>query len=443
MSAMVVALLLVAPAGAAAPGELAVANDGALATAAAVPIAPDNDLVTVVQRAQLSPSVRDRALRAAQRAGVPAVLAREFGIGLRRVSRGTVTVQQSAGSGWAFPMAATALPPDGLTAIMGRTIAAMSVGRSIVISATTAGLRGAQAGDTMDLVGFDGVVRTFSIAMVAPDESIGGTEILMSATAADLLGATLPTQVVLYGHLDKATVDAALAAEGLDRDPLVRIRTTWDAPNPDALLGIGAIKAALGEFQYYWAGLVGTGNAAVDSTWLSVHVAPSRRTFPSGVTARCNLAIAADLTAALQAVVDAGLASLIDLTNTNAYGGCTTGSARYNRIAINLHLLSKHSWGGAIDMNTVTNCQGCVPAMDCRIVRIFRAHGFAWGGNSITADGMHFEWVGQPRDQLSYPSRYCPNVVAAPNASANTSPDAAPPPAMRETLFAGDGSLGE
>jgi D-alanyl-D-alanine carboxypeptidase len=67
----------------------------------------------------------------------------------------------------------------------------------------------------------------------------------------------------------------------------------------------------------------------------------------------------------------------------------------------------------AIDMNTLSNCQGCVPRMDCRVVRIFRKHGFAWGGNFRRPDGMHFEWVGQRRDQIAYPSTYCPNVVTA------------------------------
>ena len=44
------------------------------------------------------------------------------------------------------------------------------------------------------------------------------------------------------------------------------------------------------------------------------------------------------------------------------------------------------------------------------MVRIFRKHNFAWGGNFLAPDGMHFEWVGEPRNTYQYPSRFCPNV---------------------------------
>jgi hypothetical protein len=49
--------------------------------------------------------------------------------------------------------------------------------------------------------------------------------------------------------------------------------------------------------------------------------------------------------------------------------------------------------------------------MDCRVVQIFRKHNFAWGGNFLRPDGMHFEWVGERRDLITTPDRYCSNVA--------------------------------
>lgn len=58
---------------------------------------------------------------------------------------------------------------------------------------------------------------------------------------------------------------------------------------------------------------------------------------------------------------------------------------------------SSHSWGVAIDLNVDWNGYGQRPALRGQIgslreiVPIFAAHGFAWGGDFTTPDGMHFE----------------------------------------------------
>lgn len=60
--------------------------------------------------------------------------------------------------------------------------------------------------------------------------------------------------------------------------------------------------------------------------------------------------------------------------------------------------LSSHSWGIAIDLNVAWNGYKQRPALITehgtvrRLLPIFAAHGFAWGGDFSTgADGMHFE----------------------------------------------------
>jgi hypothetical protein len=84
------------------------------------------------------------------------------------------------------------------------------------------------------------------------------------------------------------------------------------------------------------------------------------------IRARCHNGVVADLRAALAEVAAAGLAGAIDVANANTYGGCH--NPRFNRISAQSGSLSRHAWAMALDFNTVTNCQGCVPRMDCRVV---------------------------------------------------------------------------
>jgi len=187
-------------------------------------------------------------------------------------------------------------------------------------------------------------------------------------------------------------------------------------------------KQLLGEFAYR---LTDTG-ITIDPAWVSSRLPTDRETYADlGVRARCHVAIRRDLQAALTEVYQSGLASAIDVSNTNTFGGCY--NPRFNRLTGNLGFLSRHAWAQAIDMNTATNAQGARPQMDCRVVRIFRKHHFAWGGNFLTPDGMHFEWVGEPRNALQYPSEFCPNV---PSGGTETMIE---PPTQHETMFAADG----
>ncbi|MEQ1702891.1 MAG: M15 family metallopeptidase, partial [Ilumatobacteraceae bacterium] len=382
---------------------------------------------------------RDAALAAAADVGAPAVLGRGFSAGMTRVRRGATVIQQSTGAGWAFPMAVTALPINAIGAYMGRSVSGPISQGFVVMGQSTASLRGAQVGDTIDLMAANGSIHTFTIGGIASDATIGGTEIVISTTQADALGATLTTRVLIYGPINRAALQQALTARGLYSNSKVRVRTTWDAQDPDGTLSLVRTKVLLGEFDIDYAHLTTLGWTALGAAWRATYLPSARETYPTGIRAMCNKVIKADLAAALQEVVNSGLSGGIDVANANAYGGCASGQARLARITQSLGSVSRHSWGQPLDTNTVTNCQGCVPKMDCRIVRIFRKHHFAWGGNFLTSDGMHFEWVGEARNTLQYPSKYCPNIAGG----GTQRTDAVPSPTSRSDLFADDGITDE
>lgn len=411
----------------------------ATGVAARVRIAAAGDLVSISQVSQLSTGTIDAATAAAREAGATASLASGFSVGMISVRRGESYVQQAIGSGglWQYPMSVTVMPVDTLRAIMGDRIASVIAGGAVVMGATTAGLRGAQVGDLIDLVSAGGTVVTFTIGGIATDAEVGGTEVVMSPEQAAAIGPLQPTRVLIHGTFARTAIEMALAARGMF-DSLefqgnrLRVRSSWGPPDPDSTIGMVRTKVLLGEFDYRVD--VGLDGVSVDPEWRATRIV--RVDFTDiGIRTNCNTTVVADLQAALTEVAQRGLSGAIDLANTNSAGGCYY--PRFNRVTGNLGFLSRHSWGQPIDMNTVTNAQGKVPSMDCRVVRIFRKHGFAWGGNFLSRDGMHFEWVGEPRDRLQFPSAYCPNLPGGAIESLG------PVATNRPTIFADDGWAGE
>lgn len=386
------------------------------------------EAVSINQFGAMTPSLQSRAENVALAINAPSATGRGFTIGLYAVRRGDTVIQQFAGTGgvWRYPVNVSALPVDAIGRVMSLRVSSLVAQGYIVMSQTSADLRGARAGDVVDLIAADGNARSFVIGAVAPDSEVGGTEIVMSLDQADVLGATITTRVVIYGQFSRDQLDAALAAQGLVDGAGVRISKSWNPANPDGTLGLGQTKAKLGEFALRVSG----DSITMDPDWVAANI--QRADFQYiGVRAYCHRLIVDDLQAALKEVFEAGLSYAIDLANTNTYGGCW--NPRYARASAEIGTVSRHAWGMAFDTNTTTNAQGTTPRMDCRVVRIFRKHNFAWGGNFLLPDGMHFEWVGQPRNTWAYPSKYCPNVPSGGIESAFRVT-----PTERDTMFAGD-----
>ncbi|MEO6122359.1 MAG: M15 family metallopeptidase, partial [Ilumatobacteraceae bacterium] len=361
--------------------------------------------------------------------------------GMRSVRRNG-TAFKAAPTDFQFPISVTALPVNAIGPIMGNDVSAVIGAGRVVMGARGAALNGAQVGDTLELVADDGSSKIFTIGLVADDGAVGGAEVVMSPAMADTLGVVIETRVVMWGFSSRGAVDAALDESGLTARSDTRIRRSWDAVDPDSTLGLVATKRLLGEFAY---SVAADDTVSLTGDWSATYLPAGRELLVAEIPirARCNNTIRADLVAALTEVAQRGLADAIEVANANAYGGCF--NARFNRLSAALGSLSRHAWGGALDTNTVSNAQGSVPQMNCDVVRIFRKHNFAWGGNFLTPDGMHFEWVGTRRDQLQYPSKYCPNLADASMTTGAAAEGGWPSTksvvigAARDTLFADDG----
>jgi len=411
LAAVAVLAATVASAHAVAPSvTISLAATGA---ASAEPVFAVPDIVTVVNRgSELAADVIAKTITAAQASYGTWAISRGASVSMHSVRRGASYVQQAAAE-FNYPMIVTAMPTSAIAQLMGRDLAGVLSAGAVVMGRTSADLRGAQVGDVVDMVSAQGPIVSFAVGRIVDDDVIGGTEILMNTDQADSIGVTIETRIVVWGFRSRELLEQQLIAGGLSAKPEVRIRHSWDPRDPDSGLNTAIVKSLLGEFSYR---LEPNGvDVTLNSAWVAAHMPPAREVLIDAIPirARCNLTIRSDLRAALTEVAAAGLAGAIDVDNANLAGGCYY--PRFSRLAGTLGFLSRHSWGAALDTNTLANAQGAVPTMNCDVVRIFRKHNFAWGGNFLTSDGMHFEWVGSPRDQFQFPSKYCPNLPLKPS----------------------------
>jgi hypothetical protein len=301
-------------------------------------------------------------------------------------------------------MVFTASPVDATRGVHGIDVAQVTASGGVVINEMTADQTGARVGDRLELRTASGGTVTLRVGMIAAYDVVGGSELVFDTSVAARLGFATDTSTVMWGF-ERAALEQALVAVGLEGRTDTRVSRSWDLPDPDETISTARTKAALGE---PWYRVVAGDTIAMHPAWVDANLTDGRVLLDPTIRirAQCHVRVAPALSAALADVAAAGLAGAIDVANANAYGGCY--APRYSRIS---GYLSRHTYGMALDTNTVSNCQGCRPQMHCDVVRIFRRHGFAWGGNFRRPDGMHFEWVGERRDQIAYPSTYCPNLV--------------------------------
>lgn len=95
----------------------------------------------------------------------------------------------------------------------------------------------------------------------------------------------------------------------------------------------------------------------------------------------CNKDLVKPLEQAFKNIVDRGLAGQL-----KTWDGCFNIRAKKSGLSASLH-----SWGLAIDINAAWNGFKQKPTMSKELVACFKDAGFAWGGDWLVKDGMHFE----------------------------------------------------
>lgn len=307
---------------------------------------------------------------------------------------------------WRISFATMVTPVSLISAIGGLEIAKPLERGEVLMGVTSAKVRSARVGDVITLRDSKFSPHQFVVGAIVPDVFVDEGDITMSDVSAKLLGNLAIGTVMMTDITSLTAVTKALRARGIQHGAAYRVRNSWDTPDPDAQIGTAKTKSLLGEFSYR--PTTGAG-IQISSAWLDKNIVWSNRYSNIDLQNNCHKKVIASIQGALTEISKAGLARFIDVANSNRYGGCFV--ARYNRRGGVFGSPARHAWGMAFDINTVTNAQGSIPQMNCSVVRIFRKWGFAWGGNFPWADGMHFEYVGERRDKIGFPSKYCPNLV--------------------------------
>jgi hypothetical protein len=275
-------------------------------------------------------------------------------------------------AGWRFPVEVLAVDPASYAEVMGVPEVLDLAADEAVLSESSAEVRRARVGATLTFV--DGT--RLRVAAVLPDQQVGVAEVLVT-TDSDL---AVTTERYLLAAFDaEHAARAAWRLERLGEEPVV-VERSGEVPILRHAAGVTAparLKLHFGEFAIS----DGPGRFVQQGqSWLDEYHAYG--TVPLLGRMQCHRDMFEPLSAAMQELIDRGLASLVDPSD---FGGCwsprTTSGAT----------LSSHAWGIAVDLNVSGNHLGADPTMPREVIDVMAAHGFVWGGDWLVPDGMHFE----------------------------------------------------
>ena len=230
--------------------------------------------------------------------------------------------------------------------------------------------------------------RKVRVGAVVPDEVIGWSEMLVSREVGRRLGILQDRYLLTFPHgkpdltaferMLRSIVPSTLPmrVERPGGTPYMRVASGVDPPV--------VLKEVFGEF----AAALDTADPAffrVDPVWTDNLVT---RFVPLLGRLTCHRRFMADLLGVMRTIEREGLGSLIH-SSAGCFNARTVGRSPSNPPSF-------HAYGAAVDINALSNAVGDTPTMDRRIVAIFEAAGFNWGGDFLIPDDMHFEYGGGP-----------------------------------------------
>jgi D-alanyl-D-alanine carboxypeptidase-like protein len=255
--------------------------------------------------------------------------------------------------------------------------------KKAVLGSRSARLRGLTVGDRLV---FRGGIRVV-VGAVVPDPVASWSEALVLPRIARALHVAHPRfALVQFAGRPKIRAVArrvrAVVPPGypirVRRPGTVPYRRTSDTAWPPTLM-----KMAFGEFAAR-PDPARPGYLIMGAAFIRKHLASRSVPLLGGMT--CNRRVFGPLTAAMNDLRRRGLAHLI-----HSFNGCYNARMVMRRPT---WLISKHTWGSAVDINAATNPWGVRPRQDPRLVAVLASHGFTWGGLWTVPDGMHFEYEG-------------------------------------------------
>jgi hypothetical protein len=273
------------------------------------------------------------------------------------------------------------LPPET------RSVVANLQDGQAILGQTSSKLRHLGPGGVITFLGGASV----TVIGILPDQLVGAAEVVVTRATGSAIGVHQNRYMLFQPGTGLHPSDTQLENRfraSLPPDlqyPVVQVRAPGETRylrQGDAVLPPALIKRRFGE----WAGRPqpgGTGFIEIDPAWVREHIVTAELPVIGRVS--CNRKLIAQLRGALEEVVAEGLTSTI-----HVYDGCF--SSRFVLRSPSASI-SHHAWGIAIDVNADTNRFGTPPAQDPRLVAVMQRWGFAWGGDWIVPDGMHFEYL--------------------------------------------------